>query len=69
MVRTGLQYAQSLKDGRQIFINGEIAGDLAEHPAFRHRAPPAPLGRDPSYHKRDRTASHLFFLSASSEGG
>jgi 4-hydroxyphenylacetate 3-monooxygenase len=35
MVRTGLQYAQSLKDGRQIFINGEIAGDLAEHPAFR----------------------------------
>jgi 4-hydroxyphenylacetate 3-monooxygenase len=35
MPRTGSQHAQSLKDGRQVFINGEIAADVGEHPAFR----------------------------------
>jgi 4-hydroxyphenylacetate 3-monooxygenase len=35
MLKTGSQHAQSLNDGRQVFINGEIAGDVAEHPAFR----------------------------------
>jgi 4-hydroxyphenylacetate 3-monooxygenase len=35
MLRTGSQHTQSLKDGRQVFINGGIAGDVTEHPAFR----------------------------------
>jgi 4-hydroxyphenylacetate 3-monooxygenase len=35
MLKTGSQHAQSLKDGRQVFINGQIAGDVGEHPAFR----------------------------------
>jgi 4-hydroxyphenylacetate 3-monooxygenase len=35
MLKTGSQYAQSLRDGRQVFINGEIVGDVGEHPAFR----------------------------------
>jgi 4-hydroxyphenylacetate 3-monooxygenase len=35
MLKTGSQHAQSLKDGRQIFINGHIAEDVGEHPAFR----------------------------------
>jgi 4-hydroxyphenylacetate 3-monooxygenase len=35
MLKTGLEHAQSVKDGRQVFINGEIAADVGEHPAFR----------------------------------
>ena len=35
MLKTGSQHAQSLKDGRQVFINGGIAADVGEHPAFR----------------------------------
>jgi 4-hydroxyphenylacetate 3-monooxygenase len=35
MLKTGSQHAQSLKDGRQVFINGQIAADVGEHPAFR----------------------------------
>ena len=35
MLKNGSQHAQSLKDGRQVFINGEIAVEVGEHPAFR----------------------------------
>ena len=35
MLKTGSQHAESLKDGRQIFINGQIVANVAEHPAFR----------------------------------
>jgi 4-hydroxyphenylacetate 3-monooxygenase len=35
MIKTGFEHAQSVKDGRQVFINGEIAEDVSEHPAFR----------------------------------
>ena len=35
MIKTGSQHLASLKDGRQVFINGELAGDVTEHPAFR----------------------------------
>jgi 4-hydroxyphenylacetate 3-monooxygenase len=35
MLKTGSQHSQSLKDGREVFINGEVAGDVGEHPAFR----------------------------------
>jgi 4-hydroxyphenylacetate 3-monooxygenase len=35
MLKTGSQHAQSLKDGRQVFINGQIAAEVGEHPAFR----------------------------------
>ena len=35
MLKNGSQHAHSLKDGRQVFINGEIAADVGDHPAFR----------------------------------
>jgi 4-hydroxyphenylacetate 3-monooxygenase len=35
MTKTGSQHAESLKDGRQVFINGEVVANVAEHPAFR----------------------------------
>ena len=35
MIKTGSQHSATLKDGRQVFINGELAGDVTEHAAFR----------------------------------
>jgi len=33
---TGAEYIDSLKDGRQVYINGERVGDVTAHPAFRN---------------------------------
>ena len=35
MIKTGSQHIATLKDGRQVYINGEPAGDVTIHPAFR----------------------------------
>jgi 4-hydroxyphenylacetate 3-monooxygenase len=35
MIKTGSQHIESLKDGRQVFLNGGVAGDVTEHAAFR----------------------------------
>ena len=35
MLRTGAQYLDSLRDGRQVWINGERVKDVATHPAFK----------------------------------
>ena len=35
MIKTGSQHIATLKDGRQVYINGEVAGDVTEHSAFR----------------------------------
>ncbi len=36
MVRTGQQYVDSLRDGRQVYIDGELITDVTDHPAFRN---------------------------------
>ena len=35
MIRTGAQYRESLKDDREIWINGERVKDVTTHPAFK----------------------------------
>jgi 4-hydroxyphenylacetate 3-monooxygenase len=35
MLRTGKQYLDSLRDGRQVWINGERVVDVTKHPAFQ----------------------------------
>jgi 4-hydroxyphenylacetate 3-monooxygenase len=35
MIKTGAQHIETLKDGRQIYINGGQAGDVTVHPSFR----------------------------------
>ncbi len=35
MLRTGAQYIESLRDGRQVWINGERVKDVPTHPAFQ----------------------------------
>src|SRR5262245_54996476 len=34
MIKTGAQHIEMLKDGRQVYINGQEAGDVTAHPAF-----------------------------------
>ncbi|WP_114965028.1 4-hydroxyphenylacetate 3-hydroxylase family protein [Alkalilacustris brevis] len=35
MIKTGAQHTESLRDGRQVYIDGALAGDVTQHPAFR----------------------------------
>jgi 4-hydroxyphenylacetate 3-monooxygenase len=35
MIRTGAQYRDSLRDGREVWINGERVRDVATHPMFK----------------------------------
>ena len=35
MIRTGDEYRESIRDGRQVWINGERVDDVPSHPAFR----------------------------------
>jgi 4-hydroxyphenylacetate 3-monooxygenase len=35
MIRTGQQYRDSIRDGRQVWINGERVKDVSAHPMFR----------------------------------
>lgn len=35
MIRTGAAYRESIRDGRQVFVNGERLRDVASHPMFR----------------------------------
>lgn len=35
MIRTGDEYRESLRDGRQVWINGERVKDVTRHPSFK----------------------------------
>ncbi len=35
MIRTGEEYRESLRDGRQVYMNGEKIADVTTHPAFK----------------------------------
>jgi 4-hydroxyphenylacetate 3-monooxygenase len=35
MIRTGTQYISSLRDGREVYLDGELVADVTTHPAFR----------------------------------
>ena len=36
MIKTGAQHIQSLRDGRQVYLNGGIIDDVTTHPAYRN---------------------------------
>ncbi|WP_424187696.1 4-hydroxyphenylacetate 3-hydroxylase family protein [Actinokineospora sp. G85] len=38
MTRTGAHYLESLRDGRQVWLDGELVKDVTRHPAFRNTA-------------------------------
>jgi 4-hydroxyphenylacetate 3-monooxygenase len=35
MIRTGEEYRESLRDGREVYMNGEKVADVTTHPAFK----------------------------------
>ena len=35
MIRTGEQYRDSIRDGREVYINGERVKDVTKHPMFK----------------------------------
>ncbi len=35
MIRTGAEYRESIKDGREVWIDGERVDDVTTHPAFK----------------------------------
>ncbi len=35
MIRTGEQYRESIRDGREVWINGERVKDVTRHPMFK----------------------------------
>jgi 4-hydroxyphenylacetate 3-monooxygenase len=37
-LRIGSEYLRSLRDGRQVFVDGDLVKDVTEHPAFRRAA-------------------------------
>lgn len=37
-IQTSEEYLASLKDGREVWLNGERVHDVVEHPAFRNAA-------------------------------
>ena len=36
MTKTGQNHLDSLRDGRSIFLNGQLVGDVVDHPAYRN---------------------------------
>lgn len=34
MIKNGTQHIASLRDGRQVYINGQAVGDVTAHPRF-----------------------------------
>lgn len=38
MTRTGREYLDSIRDGRQVWLDGELVRDVTRHPAFRNTA-------------------------------
>src|SRR5262245_51784878 len=35
MIRTGMDYREGLRDGREVWIDGELVTDVSAHPALR----------------------------------
>ena len=35
MIKTGIEHTRTLRDGRSVYIDGRLAGDVTVHPAFR----------------------------------
>ena len=36
MAKTGAQHLESLRDGREVFLNGEKVDDVTTHPAYKN---------------------------------
>jgi 4-hydroxyphenylacetate 3-monooxygenase len=66
MIKTGAQHVATLKDGRQVFINGELSGDVTAHPAFRRSI--ASIGTLYDFQSRPENGELMTFETSDGSG-
>src|ERR1051325_9778670 len=57
--KTGADHIKSLQDGRTVYIDGKLAGDVTVHPAFRNSVKSAGMLYD--YQARDENIELMTF--------
>src|SRR4029450_4019038 len=71
MLMTGKEYLESIRDGRRVYIGGELVEDVTAHPAFRNATPSfamiydrkrAPENRDVMTFEEDGDTFSSYFL-------
>ena len=76
MLKTGEEHLASLRDGRRVYIGGELVDDVTQHPAFRNAAASfamlydrkaAPENRDIMSFEEDGEAFSTYFLMPRTE--
>ena len=76
MLKTGEEHLASLRDGRRVYIGGELVDDVTQHPAFRNAAASfamlynrkaAPENRDIMSFEEDGQAFSTYFLMPRTE--
>jgi 4-hydroxyphenylacetate 3-monooxygenase len=55
MIRSGEQHIASLRDGREIYLDGELVDDVTTHPAYRGAV--ASIGRMLIFRARPKIAN------------
>src|SRR5688572_18363114 len=63
MLRSGTDYLSSIRDGRRIYLGGELIRDVTTHPAFRNAA-----HCFAEIYDRKRSPEHLDALSYEENG-
>src|SRR5277367_3525078 len=65
-VKTGADHLAALRDGRQVYIDGELVPDVTAHPAFRNAVHSAAAFYD--YQARPENLERVTFASPSAGG-
>src|ERR1700723_546703 len=63
MLRSGLEYLEGLRDGRRIYLGGELVKDVTQHAAFRNSA-----RSFADLFDRKRSAEHIDAMSFEENG-
>lgn len=67
MIKTGSQHIASLKDGRHVYIDGALSGDVTENPAFRRSI--ATVGALYDFQSRPENLELMTFDAPEAQGG
>src|ERR1700730_12614480 len=59
MIKTGIQHIASLRDGREVYLDGELVADVTNHPAFRGAV--ASIGRMFDFHSAPENRELMTF--------
>lgn len=67
MLKTGSQHIETLKDGRQVYLNGSVVDDVTTHPGFRNMV--ATVGDLYDYQSRAENVDLMTFEIPAAHGG